>query len=279
MGFFVTALELAKHIFEPFVVTMGVAAVFYVIVRGWKSLLNISKGSIESGIKNITLTIFNSTLLLLFFSGFADFVKTNFASWMPVVPTESWNSVPFVISLAISLIMYDFANYWSHRILHLRAFWGMHAIHHSDEHMNWTTLHRVHIIEYLQMLTCAVFIVGWLQLPTEAAAMAGVIRLWYTKYTHCQLGWDHGPLKRVFVSPNLHRWHHANVPDAYGKNLGDMFAIWDVVFGTYYNPGQCTAKLGVDDLSDNIFLQQLYPFQYWLKGLTKASKSTAQETA
>lgn len=258
-----TPLELTIHIFKPFVISMAIAAMFYAVVRGWKSLFSISRGSWDSGLKNITIVIFNSTLLMLFLSGFAGFIKSNFASWMPVVPAENWGNVPFIISLLISLIAYDFANYWSHRILHLRPYWGLHALHHSDEHMNWTTAHRVHIFEYLQMIACAVFIIGWLQLPTEAAALAGGIRMWYIKYTHCQLGWNHGPLTRIFVSPNLHRWHHANVEAAYGKNLGDMFAIWDVMFGTYYNPGPCTAELGVDEVPDNIFLQQLYPVQYW----------------
>ena len=30
----------------------------------------------------------------------------------------------------------------------------------------------------------------------------------YNIFTHANLDWDFGPLRRVLVSPNMHRWHH-----------------------------------------------------------------------
>ena len=43
----------------------------------------------------------------------------------------------------------------------------------------------------------------------------------------------------VFVTPEVHRWHHAaTVPEGhrYSVNYGVEYAIWDRLFGTFYLP-------------------------------------------
>jgi sterol desaturase/sphingolipid hydroxylase (fatty acid hydroxylase superfamily) len=48
-----------------------------------------------------------------------------------------------------------------------------------------------------------------------------------------------GVLNYLFVTPEVHRWHHAvDVPQGYGYscNYGVEFSFWDSLFGTYYLP-------------------------------------------
>lgn len=274
-----TIIEFAIWLLRPYIIIIMIVSAFYIVVFGWKSVLNVSRGSIESTIKNIALAVTNGCIMLLFFYSFAEASKAFFASFIPVLPEAFWTGIALPFSLIAYLLATDFANYWSHRILHMRVFWGLHVLHHSDKHMNWSTSFRIHILEYLLMLVCAAFIIGWLQLPSEAAAIAVVIRMWYSKYVHCQLGWSHGRFKKILASPDYHRWHHANTPEAYGKNLCDIFPVWDIMFGTYYYPGPCEAELGVDNVPDNFFLQLVYPFRYWLEGLPVEPKIAAQNTA
>ena len=63
-------------------------------------------------------------------------------------------------------------------------------------------------------------------------------------YVHMDLDWTHGPLRYVIASPRLHRRHHADVPEAYGKNLANVFPFYDVMFGTDYVPGPCRERMG-----------------------------------
>jgi len=58
-------------------------------------------------------------------------------------------------------------------------------------------------------------------------------------FSHCGGDVKGGFLNYLFVTPEVHRWHHsAKVPEGYGYscNYGVEFAFWDVVFGTYYLP-------------------------------------------
>jgi sterol desaturase/sphingolipid hydroxylase (fatty acid hydroxylase superfamily) len=48
-----------------------------------------------------------------------------------------------------------------------------------------------------------------------------------------------GVLNYVFVTPEVHRWHHsAQVPEGhkYSCNYGVEFIFWDILFGTFHLP-------------------------------------------
>jgi sterol desaturase/sphingolipid hydroxylase (fatty acid hydroxylase superfamily) len=58
-------------------------------------------------------------------------------------------------------------------------------------------------------------------------------------FSHCGADVKGGVLNYVFVTPEVHRWHHAvDVPQGYGYscNYGVEFSFWDSLFGTYYLP-------------------------------------------
>jgi sterol desaturase/sphingolipid hydroxylase (fatty acid hydroxylase superfamily) len=44
-------------------------------------------------------------------------------------------------------------------------------------------------------------------------------------------------LDRVLISPTLHQVHHSYAPEHLDKNYGGMLAIWDLLAGTLYVPG------------------------------------------
>jgi hypothetical protein len=129
--------------------------------------------------------------------------------------------------------MFDFCDYWLHRVGHESAvFWAAHAVHHQSQHFNLSTALR-------QESTVA--FLGWpFYLPMALAgvppaqfALAGLIVLLYQFWIHTEhigkLGW----FDRVFSSPSNHRVHHA-VNDQYlDKNYGGMLIIWDRLFGTF----------------------------------------------
>ena len=82
------------------------------------------------------------------------------------------------------------------------------------------------------------------------------------------LDWEHEPFWWMVASPAYHRWHHADLPEAYGKNIANLIPLWDVLFGTYYSPGKCpkdapmgALKSGVSDT--NLFHIYAYPFLEW----------------
>ncbi len=133
----------------------------------------------------------------------------------------------------LAIVMFDFCDYWLHRVGHESAvFWAAHAVHHQSQDFNLSTALR-------QESTVA--FLGWpFYLPMALAgvapqqfALAGLIVLLYQFWIHTEhigkLGW----FDRVFSSPSNHRVHHA-VNDQYlDKNYGGMLIIWDRLFGTF----------------------------------------------
>ena len=62
------------------------------------------------------------------------------------------------------------------------------------------------------------------------------------------------------------------MPEAYGKNLANKMPIWDKLFGTYIDPGQCHEAMGalntgVED--KNPILIYVYPFREWARLVQK----------
>ncbi|CAN0605973.1 unnamed protein product, partial [Ectocarpus sp. 12 AP-2014] len=78
--------------------------------------------------------------------------------------------------------------------------------------------------------------------------------------------WRHGRFKYLIASPYFHRWHHADTPEAYGKNLANMMPLWDRMFGTYCEPDKIDAPMGlresgVNDTNPLAIL--VFPFMQW----------------
>ncbi len=68
----------------------------------------------------------------------------------------------------------------------------------------------------------------------------------------------------MFVSPVMHRWHHARDVTGAGSNFATVFSVFDQAFRTYYVPGLCTVPLGVnDEMGKGTVGQLMYPFVEW----------------
>jgi len=222
-----------------------------------------NESRVKSAIDNVILFYLNGFIYGFIFTGIALAAKTAMADTMPQVGSALWEHLALPLQILVALIVLDFVNYWNHRALHTAPLWGIHAVHHADKHMTWTTSYRVHVFEGLVMALGVVLLSGWLNLPVEAVGIAGVIQGLHNKYVHCQVGWAHGPLRKWIISPNNHRWHHAAVPEAYNKNFGDIFAVWDRMFGTYYDPYICDVEIGLEEGPHTLVEVMIHPFKYW----------------
>ena len=78
--------------------------------------------------------------------------------------------IPIWLKLILGVAMFDFVNYWFHRMAHVfPVIWRFHRVHHSDTSMDASTNFRAHPIELLfwfgtsNLLAAAIF---GLDLPT-----------------------------------------------------------------------------------------------------------------
>ena len=187
---------------------------------------------------------------------------------VPALPTSTWASTPWPILLLISLATKDLADYWNHRAMHTRWIWPLHAIHHSDTHVNFLTSFRIHFLESIFMGMSYVLLLSWLGIPPIIGAAGTALLTLHNAYVHIDMNFGHGPFKYLLTSPRLHRWHHADHPKAEGKNLANLFPFYDVIFGTYYLPGRCDKPVGARSGQVPPFSlrsQLALPFARWIE--------------
>lgn len=189
---------------------------------------------------------------------------------VPRLPAATWTHVPAWLVALVAVVAHDLANYWNHRLMHLPLLWPVHAIHHAEPDVNGMTSFRVHALEPFVMVSSHVLLLGWLSLPADALGVVATVLILHNMYVHADLDWHHGPLALLIASPRYHRWHHADVPEAYGKNLANVVPLFDVLFGTYHCPGPCDAPLGAAGVPRDPLRLFLYPGAAWVGQLRSA---------
>jgi sterol desaturase/sphingolipid hydroxylase (fatty acid hydroxylase superfamily) len=172
--------------------------------------------------------------------------------------------LPLWGQVATYLMLSDFLMYWLHRVFHGKRMWRYHAIHHSAEDVDWTTAYRFHPINlWLDPLLVDALML-FIGIPVIVLVLLAPFNSVTSAYVHANLKWTLGPLKYIFASPVFHRWHHTRPDEGGDKNFGSTFALWDVLFGTFYMPqGKLPENYGVSDPSFPASFggQLVYPFQ------------------
>lgn len=184
-------------------------------------------------------------------------------SVVPRGPTLGVVGITFVLFATA-----DFTTYWVHRLHHeRRRLWPFHAVHHSAEVMTPITLYRKHPVYDVfstaakgvlggaaQGLLLAVFVDSIsISLIAGANAAYFLFNLAGSNLRHSHIWLGYGPiLSRIFISPAQHQIHHSTAPEHFDKNYGEVFAVWDWVFGTLYVPSERqTLRFGLADSQGN----------------------------
>lgn len=157
----------------------------------------------------------------------------------------------------------DFTSYWVHRIHHENPiFWPFHKVHHSAETLTPLTVLRKHpVYDFIRALSNA-FIVGPVQGivfamfgVNDVLVILGVNALYAvfhwtgSNLRHMHVWLSYGPVvSRILISPAQHQIHHSCAAPHQDKNYGELFALWDWIFGTLYVPaGYEALQYGVAD--------------------------------
>lgn len=251
---------------ERYALMLAVFTIMAVASRGWVGA-KPTLGGAKSAAVNIIYLKVTGIVAGLFWVGVVAVQSGYNVLGLPALSREFWDAQPFWLTAVCVLLAYDFVVYWAHRWMHKGVLWPMHAVHHSDRHMHFLTWSRGHPVEQCFTAACLVLATTWMGLGVTDIVGIALIRAFSQYYVHSNIDWNHGPLKYVIVSPRLHRWHHADVPEAYDKNFASIFAFYDVLFGTYYNPRPSSdVPTGVPELpSHDIVKLFTHPFTEWAR--------------
>lgn len=170
------------------------------------------------------------------------------------------------LPLQVLLLMFcaDFVQYWLHRAYHeVPALWGLHAVHHSAEYMDWVAGSRTHVVQTL-LDRSLVFVPLYLLGPDQEALNIYVLIVTFQAVLiHANVSWKFGPLRHIFVTPQFHHWHHSKDKPAIDTNYAAHLSFLDRLFGTFHMPDDYWPKEygTVTRLPRTFFAQFLYPFK------------------
>jgi sterol desaturase/sphingolipid hydroxylase (fatty acid hydroxylase superfamily) len=142
------------------------------------------------------------------------------------------------MSCAAGIVALDLLMYGLHRLQHaVPLLWRFHVVHHSDVDVDATTALRHHPGELLFNYAVASAAAGLLGLSTEAIAAYGVFALGTQILQHGNLKLlprtEH-VLRLALITPAMHRLHHSRRPDEANANYGNLFSLWDRLFGSFH---------------------------------------------
>ena len=219
------------------------------ILEGMLPLFNFKYKKWRHALPNLfftlTTVIINFALAgLLIFTSF--WVKENnfgIINWLPEMPL-------WLYALLGVLFLDFFGAYLAHYVEHkVKPLWMVHLVHHSDHNVDTTTANRHHPIESIirfAFTLAGVFIVGT---PIAIVFLYQSMSLVATQFTHANIKMSKRVdklISYVFISPDMHKIHHHYKLPYTDSNYGNIFSIWDRLFGTYMYMNRENIVYGVD---------------------------------
>lgn len=147
---------------------------------------------------------------------------------------------PFWLQFAAILLSVSFFRYWMHRFQHKNEFlWKLHSYHHAVTDLQARNTFVSNPVDFALRNVLVFIILGIIGFDPAALLIAIPVVQVYGIFSHCGADMRGGWLNYIFVTPEVHRWHHSIlVPEGhkFSVNYGVEFSFWDVLFGTYYLP-------------------------------------------
>jgi sterol desaturase/sphingolipid hydroxylase (fatty acid hydroxylase superfamily) len=216
-------------------ILVGGIAIFWLIENAFP-LFKFQYNKINHAGINIFFTI--TTIIVNFVMAFilllaADLaIQQNFGilQWLPEM--NIW------VYTLVGLLLLDFIGaYLVHLIEHkVKFLWRFHLIHHTDTWIDTTSANRHHpgesVIRFV-FTVLGVLIVGspmWMVFLYQSLSVV------FSQFNHANI-----PLPKkldkllsyFIISPDMHKVHHHYKLPYTDSNYGNIFSVWDRIFGTY----------------------------------------------
>ena len=151
-------------------------------------------------------------------------------------------------------VLLDFLDYVYHVTVHwIARFWRFHRVHHSDLKVDVSTTVREHPGESVLRMCFLIGFVFFCGASPEVLLLRQTVQTVSNilSHTSLRLPGRFGTICRwVFITPNLHHVHHHYVLPYTNCNYGDVFSIWDRLFGTFKELPREETVFGLDTHMD-----------------------------
>lgn len=177
-----------------------------------------------------------------------------YLSALSLYQTVHW---PLWLQIFTGYVLITFIYYWWHRARHeVPILWRcLHQLHHSPARMEVAMSFYKHPVEIIVNGFLSSFILHVLlgvssQAVVVTVLITGLAELFY----HWNVTTPHF-LGYFFQRPEMHRVHHKT--GHHRQNFSDL-PIWDMLFGTYYNPRKSPSSVGFKSTTDRDLISMLF---------------------
>lgn len=184
---------------------------------------------------NLGLAVLNTALLRIVLPGSA-------LAFAALAADEGWGllnryAVPDWVAVGVGILLLDLVIYLQHVLFHsVPALARLHAVHHADPDFDLTTGIRFHPLEIALSTIVKLAAIAVLGAPVLAVLAFEVLLNATAMFNHANVSlpaWLEPWVRRVLVTPDMHRTHHSVIEAERNSNYGFCLAIWDRLLGTY----------------------------------------------
>lgn len=230
----------------------GGISIFW-LIEGAIPLVNFQYKKWKHARLNFLFTF--STLIINFFFATlivkaSDYTTAHHFGLLHLITLPDW------AFLLIGLMLLDLVGAWFiHFIEHkIKVLWKFHIIHHADTQVDTTTANRHHpgesvfraIFTIIGVLICGAPI--WLVMLYQSLSAA------FSQFNHANIRLPKkldNAISWFIVSPDMHKIHHHFERPQTDTNFGNIFSIWDRIFGTFDQTPIEKIKYGLDVIDNS----------------------------
>jgi len=160
-------------------------------------------------------------------------------SALRVGPVIDASRLPIWLQIVLFVLLIDVLGYWFHRAEHATPFlWRFHSTHHSIEHLSALNQYENWLEGAFRFP--AVYLPASLLMTAPDLAVSPLALMFsaWTTYAHCRTPALAFPawMRLIFADNLYHHVHHGREARFHDRNFGNIFSIWDRLFGTQVLP-------------------------------------------
>ena len=168
-------------------------------------------------------------------------------NWLPKM-----NAWLFAI---VGLLLLDLIGaYLAHLVEHkVKFLWRFHLIHHTDTWIDTTSGNRHHPGESVIRFVFTTFGVLAVGSPMWMVFLYQTLSVVSTQFTHANISLPKKLdqiMSYCIVSPDMHKIHHHYKLPYTDSNYGNIFSVWDRLFGTFLYMNREDIRYGIDTHMD-----------------------------
>ncbi len=209
--------------------------VLFWILEGVVPLFRFQYSKVRHAGINLFFTL--TTAIIGFGLAWALLSASNWASankfgLLYIIDLPLWAQVVVGVFL-LDLIGAYFIHWLEHRV---KWMWQFHLVHHSDTSVDVTTGLRHHPGETVFRIFFTIVAVVVVGAPIGIVMLYQSLSVLFAHITHANIKMPakiDQALSYLFVTPYMHKVHHHYTQPLTDTNYGNIFSVWDRIFGTF----------------------------------------------